>query len=164
LALPFRKPLVVMSPKSLLRHPRCVSDISELTGKNTFVETYDDPVAKPAKVKRVIFCTGKVYYDLLAKQEDEKREDVAIARVEQLHPFPEDQIRKIISKYKKADVRWVQEESANMGYWDYIMRYMRKDPIELVSRPASASPATGFKKIHDQQQAELINTAFDLKK
>jgi len=164
LALPFRKPLVVMSPKSLLRHPKCVSDMSELTGKNAFVETYDDPIAKPTKVKRVLLCTGKIYYDLLAKQEEDKREDVAIARVEQLHPFPEDQVKKIIGRYKKADLKWVQEEPANMGYWDYVMRYMRRDPIELVSRPSSASPATGFKKVHDKQQKELVETAFDLKK
>ncbi len=164
LALPFRKPLVVMSPKSLLRHPKCVSDISELTGKNAFVETYDDPIAKPAKVKRLLICTGKVYYDLLAKQEEDKRDDIAIARVEQLHPFPEAQVRKIMSRYKKADVKWVQEEPANMGYWDFVMRYMRRDPIELVSRPASASPATGFKKVHDKQQAKLVDAAFDLKK
>ena len=162
LALPFRKPLVVMSPKSLLRHPRCISDISELSGKNTFVETIDDPNAVASKVKRLILCTGKVYYDLLAKQEEEKREDVAIARVEQLHPFPEEQVRNLIKKYKKADLRWVQEEPANMGYWDFILRYLRKDPIELVARPASASPATGFKKVHDQQQSELIEEAFRL--
>jgi 2-oxoglutarate dehydrogenase E1 component len=162
LALPFRKPLVVMSPKSLLRHPRCVSDISELTGKNTFVETIDDENVVPAKVKRLILCTGKIYYDLLAKQEEDKRTDVAIVRIEQLHPFPEDQVRAYINKYKKGDLLWVQEESSNMGYWDYVMRYLRKDPIELVSRPASASPATGFKKIHDEQQAELIEKAFKL--
>ena len=162
LALPFRKPLVVMSPKSLLRHPKCVSDITELTGKNGFVETYDDATATPSKVKRLILCTGKVYYDLLAKKEADKREDVAIARIEQLHPFPEDQVRKIIGRYKKADLIWVQEESANMGYWDYIMRYMRRDPIELVSRDATASPATGFKKVHDKQQQDLVDRAFDI--
>lgn len=162
LALPFRKPLVVMSPKSLLRHPKCVSDISDLTGKNTFVETIDDPKAVASKVKRLILCTGKIYYDLLAKQEEDKRTDVAIARIEQLHPFPEDQVKKLMAKYKKGDVLWVQEESANMGYWDYVLRYLRKEPIELVSRPASASPATGFKQIHDDQQAEIIDTAFKL--
>lgn len=164
LALPFRKPLVVMSPKSLLRHPKCVSDITELNGSNTFVETIDDANAKPTKVKRLLLCTGKVYYDLLEKQEADKRDDIAIARVEQLHPFPEAQVRKIMGRYKKADIRWVQEEPANMGYWDFVLRYLRKDPIELVSRPSSASPATGFKKIHDKQQAAIIDTAFDLKK
>ena len=71
-------------------------------------------------------------------------------------------MRQLMSKYKKADVVWAQEEPANMGYWDYIMRFLRKDPIELVSRPASASPATGFKKVHDGQQAELIDAAFKL--
>ncbi len=162
LALPFRKPLVVMSPKSLLRHPKCVSDIGDIIGKNTFVETIDDPKAVASKVKRLILCTGKVYYDLLAKQEEDKRTDVAIARIEQLHPFPEAQIKKMISKYKKGDVLWVQEESANMGYWDYVLRYLRREPIELISRPASASPATGFKKIHDEQQAEIIELAFKL--
>ena len=162
LALPFRKPLVVMSPKSLLRHPKCISDISALTGKNTFAETIDDPIAVASKVKRMILCTGKIYYDLHAKQEEDKRTDVAIVRIEQLHPFPEAQIGKLISKYKKGDIRWVQEESANMGYWDFVMRYLRKESIELISRPASASPATGFKKVHDQQQAEILEMAFNI--
>jgi 2-oxoglutarate dehydrogenase E1 component len=162
LALPFRKPLVVMSPKSLLRHPKCVSDISELTGKHTFKETIDDEAAVPSKVKRLILCTGKIYYDLLAKKEEDNRSDIAIARIEQLHPFPEDEVRALISKYKKGDLLWVQEESANMGYWDYILRYLRKDPIELISRPASASPATGFKKVHDEQQAFILERAFKL--
>jgi 2-oxoglutarate dehydrogenase E1 component len=162
LALPFRKPLVVMSPKSLLRHPRCISDIDELTGKNTFLEVIDDPSVVASNVKRLILCTGKVYYDLLEKQEEDKRTDVAIVRIEQLHPFPEDKVRSLISKYKNGDVLWVQEEPANMGCWDYILRYMRKDPIELVSRPSSSSPATGFKKVHDDQQAQIIERAFKL--
>jgi len=163
LALPFRKPLVVMSPKSLLRHPKCVSDISELIGKHTFVEMIDDKDAVASKVKRLILCTGKVYYDLLAKKEADNREDVALVRIEQLHPFPEAQVQKVIAKYKKADLRWVQEEPANMGYWDYILRYLRRSPIELISRPSSASPATGYKKVHDAQQQDLIDAAFNLK-
>ncbi|MDF1694342.1 MAG: 2-oxoglutarate dehydrogenase E1 component [Saprospiraceae bacterium] len=162
LALPFRKPLVVMSPKSLLRHPKCVSDISELIGKNTFVETIDDVDAVASKVKRLILCTGKIYYDLLEKKEKDNRTDIAIARIEQLHPFPEEAVQKMLAKYKKGDVVWVQEEPANMGYWDYILRYLRRTPIELIARPASASPATGFKKVHDDQQAEIINMAFKL--
>jgi len=139
-----------------------VSDITELTGKHTFVETIDDPKSTAAKTKRLILCTGKVYYDLLEKKEQDGRDDVAIGRIEQLHPFPEKQVQNMISKYKKADLVFVQEEPANMGYWDYIMRYMRKDPIELISRPSSASPATGFKKVHDKQQAQLVEKAFTL--
>jgi len=161
LARPFRKPLVVMSPKSLLRHAKCVSNVSEIIGSTAFREVYDDASAKATKVKRILLCTGKVYYDLLAKQEEDKRDDVAIVRVEQLYPFPEKQIRAIIKKYNKsAAMFWVQEEPANMGYWDFVMRYMRKDNIELISRKPSASPATGFKKVHDQQQARVVDTAF----
>ena len=162
LNMPFRKPLVVMSPKGLLRHPKCISNIDELS-KGEFSPTYDDPTAKAAKVKRLILCTGQVYYDLLAKKEQDNREDVAIARVEQLHPLPEQEIRDLMAKYKKADVFWVQEEPANMGYWDYLMRYFRRDPIELIARNASSSPATGFKKVHDAQQEELISQVFDYK-
>jgi len=160
LARPFRKPLVVMSPKSLLRHPKCISSISDVIGSTSFTEVYDDAAAKPAKVKRLLLCTGKVYYDLLEKQEADGRDDVAIVRVEQLYPFPEKQVRAIVKKYKTDDMYWVQEEPANMGYWDYVMRYMRKDPIELISRKASASPATGFKKVHDKEQSAVVEAAF----
>lgn len=154
---PFRKPLIVMSPKSLLRHPRVVSKFSELTGKTRFQEFIPDDVVKATKAKRLLLCTGKIYYDLLEKREELGIDDVAIARVEQLYPLPEDAIRKEIKKHKKAEVFWVQEEPENMGYWYYLLRYFRKDPIEVITRPASASPATGYKQVHVKEQ-ELILT------
>lgn len=160
LARPFRKPLVVMSPKSLLRHPQCVSSIKDVIGSTGFEEVYDDPAATPAKTKRVLFCTGKIYYDLLAKKEEDSRDDVAIVRVEQLYPFPEKKVRAIMKKYTKAaDMYWVQEEPQNMGYWDFVLRYLRKDPIEVIARKSSASPATGFKKAHDDEQAKIVSEA-----
>jgi 2-oxoglutarate dehydrogenase E1 component len=159
LALKSRKPLIVMSPKSMLRHPKAVSHKDEFATGTKFVEVIDDPVVKAKDVKRLLFCTGKLYYDLLAAQEEGKRKDVAIVRIEQLYPLPEDQINKILKKYSKAEKFWVQEESANMGAWDYLMRYWRHTDINLISRKASASPATGFKKIHDQQQADIVKTA-----
>jgi len=158
LAMPYRKPLVHMSPKSMLRHPECVSAISELTGKSKFMEVIPDTDVK--KAKRVLFCTGKVYYELNEFRKANSIKDVAIVRVEQLYPLPEAEIRNIIKQYGKAEVFWVQEESANMGAWPYLINYLRRDNIECISRKASASPATGFKKIHDQQQDELIKTAF----
>ena len=160
LARPFRKPLVIMSPKSLLRHPKVVSDISEFETKNSFKELIDDPKSTGPKTKRLLICTGKVYYDLLAKKEADKRSDVAIVRIEQLYPFPQKQVNAILKKYAKAEKFWVQEEAANMGSWDYLMRYWRKTDIELISRNSAASPATGFKKKHDQQQVDLVEQAF----
>ncbi len=158
LAMPFRKPLVHMSPKSMLRHPECVSKIEELTGKTKFMEVIADTEVK--KAKRVLFCSGKLYYELNEYRRTNKIKDVAIIRVEQLYPLPEAEIRSIIKQYGKAEVFWVQEESANMGAWPYLINYFRKDDIQVISRKASASPATGFKKIHDQQQELLIKSAF----
>lgn len=160
LAYQYRKPLVVMSPKSLLRHPLCVSDISEFETKKKFQEVIDDAYVSTKKVKRVLFCSGKIYYDLYQKQQEDKREDVAIVRIEQLYPFAEKQVDAILKKYTKAEKFWVQEEPLNMGSWEYLMRYWRKTDIEVIARKASASPATGYKKVHDAQQAEIINTAF----
>ena len=160
LARPFRKPLVVMSPKSLLRHPKCVSPVSEFgTGKG-FQEVLDDADVKKNGVKRVLFCTGKIYYDLLAEKEEHKRQDVAIVRLEQLYPFPQKQVDAILKKYDGAELLWVQEEPANMGAWQHILRYLRRTSIELISRPYSASPATGYKAIHDKQQRELVEKSF----
>ncbi len=158
LAMPYRKPLIHMSPKSMLRHPECVSNIEDCIGKNKFLEVIPDPEVKMAK--RVLFCSGKVYYELNEYRRANNIKDVAIVRVEQLYPLPEAAIRSIIKQNGKAEILWVQEESANMGAWSYLMNFFRREPIELIARKASASPATGFKKIHDQQQEELIKTAF----
>ncbi len=164
---PFRKPLVVMSPKSLLRHPKCKSPISDIGKGKKFQEVLDDPAignnkSKVAKVKRVLYCTGKIYYDLLKKQEEEKRYDVAIVRVEQLYPLPDQKITALIRKYKDAEAVWVQEEPSNMGAWQYVLTLYRNTELKLVARKESASPATGFKKRHEEQQKELVRRAFDL--
>lgn len=159
LTFPYRKPLVVMSPKSLLRHPACVSNLEEFTGKTAFRPVIEDNTVK--KAKRVLFCSGKLYYELDEYRTVNNLKNVAIIRIEQLYPLPEKEIRALMKKYEGAQYYWVQEESANMGAWSYLMNYFRKDPLELISRAPSASPATGFKKIHDEQQETLIRQAFE---
>lgn len=159
LAMPFRMPCVVMSPKSLLRHPKVESPMEDfLSGR--FREVLDDPKADPKAVKKLLLCTGKIYYELLSVQEEEKRNDVAIVRLEQLYPFPEKQVNDILLKYKKAKIYWVQEEPENMGAWTFILRTMRNPNIELVSRKATASPAVGYGKMHKKEQEEIIKKAF----
>jgi 2-oxoglutarate dehydrogenase E1 component len=162
---PFRKPLIVMSPKSLLRHPLCKSPIEELSGKTHFREVIDDDTfntaAKAKKVKKLIFCSGKIYYDLLKHREEAKVKDAAIVRVEQLYPFPQDQIEGIIKRYGKAQVKWVQEEPENMGAWQYVFMRMHQHNIIGISRKASASPATGYKTVHDDQQLSIMQQALE---
>jgi 2-oxoglutarate dehydrogenase E1 component len=157
----FRKPLIVMSPKSIFRHPKVVSPIEEFT-KGKFQEVIGDSYADKAKVKKVLLCSGKVYFDLLDRQEKDKRKDVAIVRIEQLHPFPTKQVDAELAKYKGADVYFVQEEPENMGYWSYVIREFGWSKFKgLVARKKSASPATGFLKVHGVEQANLINKAFE---
>jgi 2-oxoglutarate dehydrogenase E1 component len=157
----FRKPLVVMSPKSIFRHPKVVSPIEDFT-KGKFQEVIGDNYADKAKVKKVLLCSGKVYFDLLDRQEKDKRKDVAIIRIEQLHPFPAKQVDAELAKYKGADVYFVQEEPENMGYWSYVIREFGWSKFKgLVARKKSASPATGFLKVHGVEQANLINKAFE---
>lgn len=157
----FRKPLVVMSPKSIFRHPKVVSPIEDFT-KGKFQEVIGDSYADKAKVKKVLLCSGKVYFDLLDRQEKDKRKDVAIVRLEQLHPFPAKQVDAELAKYKGADVYFVQEEPENMGYWSYVIREFGWSKFKgLVARKKSASPATGFLKVHGVEQANLINKAFE---
>ena len=161
LAWPFRKPLVVMSPKSLLRHPQVISPLEDLT-KGSFQEVIADSFAVAKKVKRVLFCTGKVYYDLLEKQQADSRDDVAIVRLEQLHPLPLNQIDAVLAQYgKNTELVWVQEEPENMGAWTYLLRTWRKPNLQVVARKNSASPATGFAKVHTQEQADLVRRAFE---
>jgi len=160
---PFRKPLVVMSPKSLLRHPLCTSQISEVVGDSNFMEVIDDLAIdekQGPKIKKLLYCSGKIYYDLLERKLEAKRDDVAIVRVEQLYPFPQTQLDQIAKKYPNADPFWVQEESLNMGSWQYILSFEYIPNLKLISRPASASPATGFKKVHDESQKEIVDKAF----
>lgn len=157
----FRKPLVVMSPKSMLRHPLCVSPVEEFTS-GTFREVLGDVYAEDKKVKRVLLCSGKVYFDLLDEQQQSKRTDVAIVRLEQLHPFPKKQLDVELAKYPKAKVYWVQEEPENMGYWNYLLRFMRRELEDVISRKPSASPATGYNKVHVKEQKELVARAFGI--
>ena len=159
---PFRKPLVVMSPKSLLRHPLCVSAPEEFETGNRFQEVLDDPEvnAKNATaIKRLLLCTGKIYYDLVQQKQKDKRTDVAIVRLEQLFPYPKKQMNSLLEKYASAEKFWVQEESSNMGAWEYMLANSELD-LKRISRKASASPATGYKKVHDQQQKEVVKEAF----
>ena len=162
-ARPFRKPLVIFTPKSLLRHPKCVSSLNDF-GKGTFFqEVIDDNFADPAKVKRILFCNGKIYYDLVEKQQLEERKDVAVVRLEQLYPIATDQIKEVRNRYPQTkECFWVQEEPENMGAAGFVMR---KFPdlgcsIKLVSRKGSSSPSTGFSVMHKKQQEELIHQAF----
>lgn len=156
----FRKPLIVMSPKSLLRHQEVFSPLSEFEN-GSFQEFYEDDYADVKKVKRVLMCSGKVYYDLLKKQQEDKRNDVAIMRIEQLHPFPAKDVHLRIAKYRSAkEIFWVQEEPLNMGAWTYIQRVYKFDKLDVISRKASASPATGYKKMHEKEQNEIIKKAF----
>jgi 2-oxoglutarate dehydrogenase E1 component len=156
----FRKPLVLMTPKSLLRHKDCVSNIEEFS-HGIFREVIDDATPSPSRVKRVVMCSGKVYYDLLEKRQ---REDVAIVRLEQFYPFPEDALKAILSRYPKtAEIVWAQEESQNMGGWSFVeprLRGMNLNP-NYVGRDASASPAVGSYKIHNREQAELVEAAIN---
>ncbi len=157
---PFRKPAIVMTPKSLLRLN--FSPIEEFTQEG-FKEVYDDKEAVASKVEKVILCTGKIYYELLDYKNKNNRDDVAIVRIEQIHPFPENQIEAILSRYKKRKkLIWVQEEPVNMGYWTFILRtyYERKD-LELVARKPAASPATGSSKTHIREQERIISAAFE---
>ncbi|HZH67720.1 MAG TPA: 2-oxoglutarate dehydrogenase E1 component, partial [Chitinophagales bacterium] len=161
LAWEFRKPLINMSPKSLLRHPDCTSDVREIY-EGKFKEIIDDELVEhPEKVKRLVFCTGKVYYDLLSYKRENKRDDVALVRIEQLYPLARKQFNAILKRYSKAKVYWTQEEPANMGAWTYINNLDVKVDWNLVSRAASASPATGFSKIHKVEQEQIIDKTFN---
>ena len=157
---PFRKPLIVFTPKSLLRHPLCVSSIEDFT-KGGFKETIDDASADPKKITKVVFCTGKIYYDLLEEKEKLKNETIALVRVEQLYPLPKKQIRQIADKYNKAESwLWVQEEPYNMGAWPFIHQELHDIPLKLIARPASGSPATGSSKFHFIRQRKIIEKTF----
>lgn len=158
---PFRKPLVVFTPKSLLRHPACVSKLEDFT-KGAFEEVIDDASVKAKDVKRVLLCSGKIYYELLERREKEGRtNDVAIVRLEQLFPLPVDQLEALKKKYSKAtEIFWVQEEPRNMGAWPYLVRLMRKENIEVISRKESSSTATGYNKQHLTQQDYILYKAF----
>jgi 2-oxoglutarate dehydrogenase E1 component len=163
---PYRKPLIVMSPKSLLRHPLATSPLSEFTNGAFQYVIPDATITDPKKVRHVLLCTGKVYYDLLAAREERKRDDVAIIRIEQLFPLRKDEILKCLAEVPHGTpVTWVQEEPKNMGAWPYMNREVPpilkgSFPWSVVSRPLSSSPATGSATRHKREQARLMDEAF----
>jgi 2-oxoglutarate dehydrogenase E1 component len=157
----FRKPLIVFTPKSLLRHPKCVSVIEDFT-KGGFKEVIDDSSADAKSIKKIVFCSGKLYYDLLEKKETDKRNDVALIRLEQLYPFPKNQIDAILKKYSSAkEIIWTQEEPENMGAYSYLLRIWKGVNFKNISRHDSASPATGSHKMHDKEQKQLVERVFE---
>lgn len=158
----FRKPLVVFTPKSLLRHPKCVSSMDELAN-GTFQEVIDDQKAIAKNVDTVVFCTGKFYYDLLAKKEEIGGADnIALVRMEQLYPLPQKQLDQIIAKYSNAKKYiWAQEEPENMGAWTHLMRHFTSVKLNVISLAESGAPATGSSKMHAKRHAAIINKVFE---
>ena len=161
----FRKPLIVFTPKSLLRHPKAVSAVEEFSSGG-FQEVIDDTSAEINKVKSLVFCTGKFYYDLLAFKEENKRDDVALVRVEQLFPVPEQKMTAIINKYKNADDWvWAQEEPRNMGAWSHMFtHYSKAQKFRVASRRFYASPAAGSAVRSRLRQQQVIDYVFDKEK
>lgn len=157
IARPFRKPLVVFTPKKLLRYHRAVSSIQEMS-TGSFQEVIDDSLAIPSKINQVVLCSGKFYYDLVEHYETLDKENIAFVRLEQLYPFPETQLKSIFSKYgKDCKYVWAQEEPLNMGPWSYILRKWEYSKIVCFSREESGSPASGSPKVFERRQQEIIN-------
>jgi 2-oxoglutarate dehydrogenase E1 component len=156
----FRKPLICFTPKKLLRYPTCVSSVKDFTNGG-FQEVIDDSTANVKSVKRIAFCTGKIYYDLIEAKEKEGNTDLAIVRLEQIYPLPKIQLQAIVDKYKNAsEYLWVQEEPENMGAWSFILRAFRHVNLKYIGRPETASPATGYGKSHIKQQQNIIDKLF----
>ncbi|PIE50997.1 MAG: 2-oxoglutarate dehydrogenase E1 component [Flavobacteriales bacterium] len=156
----FRKPLVVMSPKSLLRHPQVVSPLEDFAN-GSFQPILDDPTADASKVDKLVLCTGKIYFELLAKKEKINADNVAIVRLEQLYPLNQEKVEEILAKYaKRKEIIWAQEEPENMGAWSYILRNFRDTGIEVASPEASGTPAPGSHKMFERIQNEVINKVF----
>jgi 2-oxoglutarate dehydrogenase E1 component len=175
----WRKPLVVMSPKSLLRHKRCVSDLADPAEGSSFHRVLRDDaetrkgdavkLAKDAKIRRVILCSGKVYYDLYEEREKRGMDDVYLLRVEQLYPFPMKSVATELSRFRKADVVWCQEEPKNMGSWTFVEPYLEwalqqvgasSTRARYAGRPAAASTAVGQMSKHLEQVNAFLNDVF----
>ncbi len=162
LAWPFRKPLMVFTPKANLRHPGSYSKMNEFTSGG-FKEVIDDNFAgQPDEVNKVLFCSGKIYFDLSEKQHKENRKDIAIIRLEQMYPLPTNQLEELYKKYNKATWFWVQEEPLNMGAAGFLQMNLRGINYGVISRQPSAATATGYAKVHAQEQTEIIETAFNI--
>ncbi len=160
MAWPFRKPLVNFSPKANLRHPEASSSIAEFTSGGFKELIDDDTVAEPGVIKKVLFCSGKIYFDLAERKQKEMRSDVAIIRLEQIYPLPQQQLEQLYKKYSKAIWYWVQEEPLNMGAASFIRLNLKHINFQIISRQASAATATGYAKIHAQEQQQILETAF----
>ena len=171
----FRKPLIIMTPKSLLRHKRCVSKISEFTSKSSFHRVLEDDayikesklisLKKDKKIKKVIMCSGKIYYDLIEAREKIERDDIVFVRLEQLYPFPAKTLANILKRYTNSDFIWCQEEPKNMGAWNTVRNYIDRTleiinfkdiNVKFVGRKASSSTATGNANKHLAQQKEIL--------
>ena len=171
----FRKPLIVMTPKSLLRHKRCISDLSEFSKKSTFHRVLEDDaynkennlitLKKDSKIKKVVMCSGKIYYDLLDTREKFKNQSIVFIRLEQLYPFPAKTLANILKRYKHANYIWCQEEPKNMGAWNTVRNYIdrtleminfRDINVKYIGRQASSSTATGNVNKHLAQQKEIL--------
>ncbi|HRP45879.1 MAG TPA: 2-oxoglutarate dehydrogenase E1 component, partial [Ginsengibacter sp.] len=161
LAWPFRKPLINFSPKANLRLHDTYSSIDEFTS-GAFKEVIDDTTADPEKTTKVILCSGKIYYDLHEKRKNDNIEGVALVRLEQLFPIPEQQLQALVAKYKKAVWIWVQEEPMNMGAASFLKMNLPNFNMGIIARPASAATASGYSRVHKEEQAEILNTAFSI--
>jgi 2-oxoglutarate dehydrogenase E1 component len=178
---PFRKPLILMTPKSLLRHKRAVSNLEDLVPGTSFHRVMVDgaeagcdvggvTLAADEEIKRVILCSGKVYFDLLAERRKRRIDDIAVLRVEQLYPFPQEELEEIVGGYPNLErLIWVQEEPLNMGAWNYVRPYLRqlvesRFTLHYVGRPESSSPAEGSTTLYRINQQSLIEQAFDFDK
>ncbi len=162
LAWPFRKSLINFSPKANLRHPGSYSTMSEFTSGG-FKEVIDDTwVNEAANIKKVLLCSGKMYFDLLEKQQKENRTDVAVIRLEQIHPLPQKQLDELYKKYSKAIWYWVQEEPLNMGAATFLRMNLKNINFYIISRQSSAATASGYSKVHGKEQAQIVDTAFSI--
>lgn len=164
----FRKPIFIFSPKRLLRHKEAVSNIEEFSSdrvSRAYDEVSKDLVSN-AEIRKVIFCSGQVYYDLVEERRKRDIRDVAICRIEQIAPFPFDRVQHQAHKYINAKYQWVQEEPLNLGPWGYVqpridtaLKALGFDPVSVVARPSAASPATGYASVHAKQLLELLDKA-----
>ena len=161
LAWPFRKPLINFSPKANLRYAGTYSPVNEFTSGG-FKELIDDSYVEVSTVKKVLLCSGKIYFDLAERQQKDLRKDVAVVRMEQLYPLPIKQIMVLYEKYKEATWFWVQEEPLNMGAASFLQMNMKEINYGIISRAPGAATATGYAKVHKQEQEEIIETAFSI--
>jgi 2-oxoglutarate dehydrogenase E1 component len=158
---PFRKPLIVFTPKSLLRHPACVSTLEDLSNGG-FKEVIDDSTANVERITKVVFCSGKIYYDLLEERSKLGNDNTALIRIEQLYPLPKKQMLQLIEKYTHTThFMWVQEEPLNMGPWRFIHHEFKEVPLRVIARPASGSPATGSPKFHQIRHQKILDKTFE---